>query len=445
VNTTSRRSRRLVSFIALTGAAALALSACSGSSSDNSSDGATSGGGGAGTSKFEFLGQTENTTIDATLAALSKDQCSAENTAAPYSHQTSPGAQFDQKLQLLAGQGALPQVIMAAGTPALNKQFIDAGQLEDLAPVLDEQGVADDVLPAARSTVEALYGGFYALPTEFNIEGIWYNKQIFADNGIDVPDTWDGFVDVVGQLNDAGVQPLTTPGKDNGWNITRLVGAYIFRDLGPDALQAVADGKAKLTDPEYVKAADAVAELGKLNAYGPAPSSIDYNGAMNQFLTGDAAMLYMGSWALGNFNDPEQNKIGAENIGFMPFPNVEGGKGSIDQIPANVGVPIAFGAKDFGTTNADWVGCITENYGDTVLKNEGVISGFKINDAPADLPELTKSVQQTMADATDSVLWFEALFSAKGTTVSQNNAVPLISGQIDGEQFMKLVQDANAS
>ena len=82
MNKTSRRSRRLVSFIALTGAAALALSACSGSSSDNSSDGATSGGGGAGTSKFEFLGQTENTTIDATLAALSKDQSTS---AAPTS------------------------------------------------------------------------------------------------------------------------------------------------------------------------------------------------------------------------------------------------------------------------------------------------------------------------------------------------------------------------
>ncbi|MFP3712115.1 ABC transporter substrate-binding protein [Puerhibacterium sp. TATVAM-FAB25] len=433
--------------IAVAAAASLTLSACSSSSSsgDTASGGSTGGGSAPGSSKFEFLGQTENTTIDATLTALSTGACSAENDAAPYSHQTAPGASFDQKLQLLAGQDALPQVLMAAGTPALNKQFIEAGQLEDLGPVLEEAGAAESVLPAARSTVEALYGGFYALPTEFNIEGIWYNKQIFADNGIEVPDTWDGFIDAVKRLDAAGVQPLTTPGKDNGWNITRLIGGYIFRDLGPDALQKVADGQAELTDPEYVKAADAVAELGELQAYGPAPSSIDYNGAMNQFLTGEAAMLYMGSWALGNFNDPAQNKIGADNIGFMPFPNVTGGAGSIDQVPANVGVPIAFGAKDFGTTNADWVACIAKNYGGTVLENEGVVSGFTIDNPPADLPALTQSVQETMADAETSVLWFEALFTAKGTTVSQNNAIPLISGQIDGKQFMELVQSANAS
>lgn len=435
------RTRRMSSVVALSSVAVLALTACS-------SDGGTSSSaetGGAGSSKFEYLGQTENTTIANTLESLSTDECTDANADAPYSLQTSPGAQFDQKLQLLAGQDALPQAMMAPGTPALMHDFIDAGQVQDLGPVLEDADLTDAVLPAAKSTIEALYGGYYALPTEFNIEGIWYNKQIFADNGIEVPDTWDGFIDVVGQLNDAGVQPLTTPGKDNGWNITRLIGAYIFRDLGPDALQKVADGDASLTDPEYVAAADAVAELGDLQAYGPAPSSIDYNGAMNQFLTGDAAMLYMGSWALGNFNDPEQNKIGEENVGFMPFPAVEGGAGSIDQIPANVGVPVAFGAKGFGDTNAAWVTCIAENYGDRVLADEGVVSGFAIDEAPADLPELTKQVQQTMQDAQESVLWFEALFSAKGTTVSQNNAVPLITGQISGEEFMKLVQDANQS
>ena len=33
--------------------------------------------------------------------------------------------------------------------------------------------------------------GLYELPVELNIEGFWYNKKIFADNGIAVPTTWD--------------------------------------------------------------------------------------------------------------------------------------------------------------------------------------------------------------------------------------------------------------
>src|SRR6185312_3567446 len=142
---------------------------------------------------------------------------------------------------------------------SLNQQFIKAGKLVDVSAVLGS-AASDLVLPAAASTVESLYGSkdLYALPTEFNIEGIWYNKKIFTANNITPPATWDDLVADVTKLKSAGVQPFAADGKD-GWNITRFIGDYIFRDLGDDALQKVADGQAKLTDPEYVKAADAVA------------------------------------------------------------------------------------------------------------------------------------------------------------------------------------------
>ena len=115
--------------------------------------------------------------------------------------------------------------------------------------------------------------------------------------------TWDDLVAAAATLHAAGVQPFAAAGKD-GWPVTRLVGDYIVRDLGPDALQKVADGDAKLTDPEYVAAADAVAELGKAGYFGEAVGSVDYNAAMNQFLTGGAALFYMGSWALGELQRP---------------------------------------------------------------------------------------------------------------------------------------------
>ena len=141
-----------------------------------------------------------------------------------------------------------------------------------------------------------------------------------------LPTTWDEFVAAAAKLKAAGVTPFSASGKQ-GWPLTRLVSGYLFRDLGPDALQKVADGQAKLTDPEYVKAA--------ASGRGPRRQGLLRQGRRlhrlrhrrSQFLTGKAAMFYMGSWALANFNDKAQNKIGAENIGFMPFPTVAGGKG----------------------------------------------------------------------------------------------------------------------
>lgn len=437
MTTAPGRLRRLLPALALVGAGALALSACSG-------DAGGSAGGGAGDGKFSYLGQTENTTIINTLTSLADDQCKDAAAAAPLEADDIAGTQWDQQLQLLASQDSLSDMTMAAGTPSLMQQFIDAGQVLDLSATLDELGVSDKILPAAESTIKALYGGgaLYALPTEFNIEGFWYNKQILADNGIEAPATWDDLVSAAATLKSAGVQPFSAAGKD-GWPVTRLVGDYIVRDLGPDALKKVADGEAKLTDAEYVKAADAVSQLGAEGYFGDAVGSVDYNAAMNTFLTGKAAFFYMGSWALANFNDAEQNQIGADNVGFAPFPAVEGGKGSIDQVPANVGIPVMFSAKGADDDTKAWIACIAENYGDAVLDGSGVVSGFALGSEPSDLPATTQIVQDTIQTAPSSVLWFEALFTSKATSVSQTNGGGLANGSLSGADFMKLVQAAN--
>ncbi|MCX7522518.1 extracellular solute-binding protein [Microbacterium sp. STN6] len=427
-----RRSRRLIPTLALIGVGALALSACS-------------SGGGSGSQKesaeFAYLSSDTNTQISTVLKIVSKNQCAAEQKAQPLKISTTPGTTVDQKLQLLAGQNALPTMSTASGTPDLMKQFIKANKIVDVTKALGSD--SGSILPAAMSTIKQLYGtdDAYVFPTEFNIEGIWYNKKIFQANNIEIPKTWDELVDVSKKLNAAGVQPISTDGKD-GWPITRLISGYLYRDLGTDAMQKVADGSAKLTDDEYVKAADAVAKLGADGAFGSSVGSIDYNGMFNTFLTGKAAMMYNGSWSLTNFADPKQDQIGQENIGFMPFPAVTGGKGSIDDIPSNIGIPVMFSQSKYGPKTQAWIKCIANNYGDLALANGGVVSGFKVTKVPDNLSDLTKLVQQKVSDTKSSVLWFEALFSAKRTQVSQSNAAGLVSGSLSGEQFMKLVQDA---
>ena len=128
---------------------------------------------------------------------------------------------------------------------------------------MSKLGVLNMVEPGAIDTIKKLYGGqFDVLPYEYNIEGFWYDKKIFADHGITVPTTWPELVSAAAKLKAAGVLPLSASGQQ-GWPITRLVSGYLYRSLGPDALQKVASGQAKLTDPQYVAAAQQIADLGK--------------------------------------------------------------------------------------------------------------------------------------------------------------------------------------
>ncbi|BBH67960.1 ABC transporter substrate-binding protein [Actinoplanes sp. OR16] len=417
--------------MAAAGAVALVLSAaaCGGSGDDSSS--------GSSAKNFSFLAINENTTIAKTLTTLSQKECATQNTAQPLEIKNQAQASLDQQLQLLAGQGALPQLFTAANAPSLTSQLADNGS------VLDAASVSEGVLPAASSTIKSLYDGKQlVLPTELNIEGIWYNKKLLADNGITTPPaTWDELVAAFAKLQAAGVQPISQAGKGgDGWGVTRWVGNYILRQQGPDALKKVADGQAKLTDPQYVAAADAIAALGKAGYFGKSPTSIDYATALNTFLTGKAAFIYMGSWALSDFNDDTKNKIGVDNVGFLKFPAVTGGVGTADQMPANVGTAIAISKKGYeGDANTQaWVKCIVDNYGTVALRDSSQITGFA-TDAGVEVPALTKEIQTEIGNVQTSVLWFEAYFSAKATTISQGNGGLLGSGQLTGEKFMQTV------
>ncbi|MFC5910758.1 ABC transporter substrate-binding protein [Streptacidiphilus monticola] len=425
------RSARLTGLTAGAAAVALLATACGGT-----------GAGSGSASAFSFLTINENTTVKTALTTLSTGACATADQALPLKVDTVPQASLDQKLQLLAGQNALPVQFAAGNAPATTEQLVKAGKVADLEARLRQLGVLDQLQPSAVSTIKALYGGKLAvLPYEYNIEGIFYNKKLFTANGLSVPTTWDQLVAAAGKLQSAGVQPFAASGQQ-GWPLTRLISGYLYRSLGPSAMQDVADGKAKLTDSQYVSAAQQVADLGAKGWFGKGVGSIDYDTAMNEFLTGKAAMLYMGSWALSNIADPEQDRIGADNVGFMPFPAVTGGKGAIDQYPSNVGLPMTLGTQLSDSKVGAWVSCIAKNYGATALKDQGSISGFKVNSTVPDKNAVTTQVRQTIAASKQSVLWFEALFSTKATTVSQTNAASLVTGAMSAQRFMQTVQDA---
>ncbi|NHI15766.1 ABC transporter substrate-binding protein [Microbacterium excoecariae] len=423
----TRKTLTRGAMITVAGASALALTACGGGGGQSSAD------------ALSVLVNVENTEVPAVLDTLAAGACSAEAEAMPVEVDTTPQTNLDQQLQLLAGQGALPVLFSAGNAPSLTAELADAGNVADFEEVLGDLGIADQIEPAAVSTIENLYGGFRALPFEYNVEGIWYNTAIFAENGIDEPQTFDDLVAAAETLSAAGVQPFSASGEQ-GWPITRLISSYLFRDLGPDALQKVADGEAALTDPEYVAAAQAIADLGAEGWFGQGVGSIDMATSENQFLNGSAAMFYMGSWFLSGLNDPEMNQIGVENVGFMPFPGVEGGAGDRSQLAANVGLPLTMNANLVNDDTTPWLECIVENYGATALEQENRVSGFALNEEVADVPELTAMVQEQVANTETTVLWFEALFSAEATTTSQRNAAPLLTGSITPEEFMEMVQ-----
>lgn len=108
---------------------------------------------------------------------------------------------FDNVLnsQLQAGEG--PDIIELGGQTRL---LANANYLLDLS---DQEFVSKYTDSGLQPyTVD---GKVYATPLQSWYEGIFYNKTIFEENGIEVPKTWDEFLDIHKQLQDKGVKAQT--------------------------------------------------------------------------------------------------------------------------------------------------------------------------------------------------------------------------------------------
>lgn len=436
-----QRPRRVLPYAVVAGVAAFALVLGGCSSSGSSSSGASS----KGSAKFSILFTTEDTQTPAELNKLAAGACKAEAAAMPISLQQTPDTNLQQKVQLLAGQNDLPFMYAADNVTIVpGGTYYKTGNVLDIAKALSQLGVSSDMTAVAESTIKQTFDGTVpSVPFQFNIEGLFYNKKIFAEHNITVPTTYDQLLADAAKLKAAGITPISASGV-TGWTLARWIGILLFRELGPTAMQQIRDGKAKLTDPEYVKAAQQVADLGKAGYFSSGLTSLDYNSAVGQFLTGKSAMIYMGTWLLAMINDPTQNTQG-NNIGFMPFPAVTGGQGSIDQYPANAGSPNVINAKLYGPNGQAWLKCIAQNYGSASLKDQGTFSGFKVNTPVTSLPPLTADVQSIINKTQQSVLWFEAYFNSKATADADNNMAPLVTGQMSPQQFMSTLQSDLAS
>ena len=100
---------------------------------------------------------------------------------------------------------------------------------------------------------------------------------------------------------------------------------------------------------------------------------------------------------------------------------------------------MALSAKAYNDNTGKWLTCIANNYGAESLSKADTISGFTV-DGDVQVDDLTKLVQDQISSTKESVLWFEALFSAKATETSQKNAAQLLTGATSPQDFMSLVQ-----
>ncbi len=123
---------------------------------------------------------------------------------------------------------------------SLGQFYVDNGKTYDLTAYAEENGW-NDKFSAGALNLCTLGGQLSGYPTSYNVLGVYYNKSIFEDLGLEVPTTFDEFEAILPIIKEAGIYPIETAGL-NGWHVMRWLELLIEHYGGAelhDQLQAM--------------------------------------------------------------------------------------------------------------------------------------------------------------------------------------------------------------
>jgi raffinose/stachyose/melibiose transport system substrate-binding protein len=216
--------------------------------------------------------------------------------------------------QLRSGEG--PDVFGYDTGPGFAGVLADAGLLYDLTDAYDKYNWP--IYDWAKERVT--FGGkILGVPGQVEEIGIFYNKDLFAEHGIDEPRNLAELKAAAEKLKDAGITPFAFSNKE-GWEAGHILSAILASSIGSDGVAALLAGEKPWNSPEVIGAIDLwFNDFRKRGYLPPSPNAITYDSANALFYSGKAAMNLTGTWMISDIT-----KTADFEVGFIPFPAEEG-------------------------------------------------------------------------------------------------------------------------
>ncbi|SEP81823.1 carbohydrate ABC transporter substrate-binding protein, CUT1 family [Virgibacillus subterraneus] len=213
-----------------------------------------------------------------------------------------------------------PSTFQVHGGDELNEGWVAADKMQPLNDFYEENGWMDK-FPQELIDLVSKDGNIYSVPVNIHRGNVmFYNMQVFEDNGIEVPTTFDEFFEVADELKAAGIDPLALGDKES-WTATQIFENVLLGVLGPDDYKKLFEGEIGFDDERVVEATE---KFGKMLDYvNEDHVSRNWQDSGQLVANGDAAMINMGDWAKGYFaNDLELETN--KDFGYFEFPATDG-------------------------------------------------------------------------------------------------------------------------
>ncbi|MEK3883107.1 extracellular solute-binding protein [Paenibacillus sp. PL2-23] len=312
----------------------------------------------------------------------------------------------DTKLKQEMAAGNPPDIFEVFGGADL-KLYVKADRMLDLTPILEELGLTDQFASLAEFTIN---GKVYGIPYGGYSEGIFYNKKIFAELGLGIPQTWDELMAAAERLKAAGYVPFAMAAKD-AWVTGMMWNTIMERYVGIEAFNKLVTGETKWTDPAFIQGFEAYREIASRDYFPSGSLGIADHALGSQLIRGQAAMVFTGTWDVNQFSGPNAGALNG-HIGFFTFPSIPGGMGDQRSINASYSNGFGFSSTLSGEqveiVKAFIANFFNEKVQKRALMEDKLLPSMKLSDLTGVDP-LMNEVLTVMSEASSSWPAFDAI------------------------------------
>lgn len=344
---------------------------------------------------------------------------------------------------LSSGEG--PDVFQFGTGPGQPAAIIQGRLVQDLTEYYYEFGW-DNVIPPEVASQTSSDGKLWAVGDEVETTMMFYNRDIFADLDLEIPETMQELHDLTERLIEEGYDtPIGLGGADR-WPISHWQSMAFGRFAGPAGIDRVMFGDGRWDSDEFVDASAFLQDLAERGYFGSNPNAVGYAEVMDAFWAGDIPMTYTGPWVIGDALRALGDEI--EKFGVFMLPPLGPGQSihPTESIGSGWYISAASEDPDLAAEMIDYVFFRRESR----VRLLGSGETIPVGPIEAILPDVELPVlREQMLEAVDRYrangtvpAFLDTIQPARTTEAVYNGLQALIAGRLSPEDFVADIQEA---
>lgn len=336
-----------------------------------------------------------------------------------------------QKLKILAASDELPEWF-DSDPDTWFADIVADGKAYSFEDLYKELGMYDQIFPISKEYARLSDGSLNLMTLQCNTEYFFYNKDLFEQAGItETPKTFDELLADCKLLQDQEIIPIAMGGD---WPILRYFAQVPFRLTGNEYIENAVSGEGSFGEEAGLKGAQFIQDIAQYFQEGW--SSADYDTMIDLFASGQAAIMYNGTWELDQADMIGEDENIKDNIGYFTMPTYsDADVTTATDFFANSGIGTAIRTDAVDDEMKAWMKYLLEHYADASLSYNQLPSVMPDEETMQSLPKVYQQIIEDVSNVKEYAKCWDVVIDSALVEPLEKETVILALGQETPEEW----------